>query len=122
MVRIKKRDGTSKDIRVINKKGEITPFESLSIYDDIERSVREIILDEKSYVETAAELSLRVEMYIRHSVADGDIHSLIGTDDIQDWIENCLMDFDKEIAKAYIRRRCRRKIEEKIVYNLGLRG
>ena len=116
------RDGKSEDIRVINKKGEIKPFNCLNIYDDIERSVREIIHDEKSYVETAAELSLRVEMYIRHSVADGDIRSLIGTDDIQDWIENCLMDFDKGIAKAYIRRRCRRKIEEELVYNLGLRG
>lgn len=115
-------NGKSEDIRVINKKGEIKPFNCLNIYDDIERSVREIVHDEKSYVETAAELSLRVEMYVRRSVVNGNIRSLIGTDDIQDWIENCLMDFDKEIAKAYIRRRCRRKIEKKIVYNLGLRG
>ena len=82
----------------------------------------EFISNETSYVEIAAELSLRVEQYIRRGVVSGDILSPIDTDDIQDWIENCLMDFDKEIAKAYIRRRCRRKIEERIVYNLGLRG
>lgn len=112
----------SEDIRVINKKGEVKRFNCLSIYDDIEGVVREFVRDETSCMNTASELSLRVEKYIRRGVASGDITSLIGTDDIQDWIENCLMDFDKEIAKAYIRRRCRRKIEEKVVYNLGLRG
>lgn len=112
----------SEDIRVINKKGEVERFNYLSIYDDIEGVVREFISNETSYVETASELSLRVEKYIRRGVASGNILSVIGTDDIQDWIENCLMDFDKEIAKAYIRRRCRRKIEENIVYIFGLRG
>lgn len=112
------------ELKVKKRDGRIVDFECEKIANAITKAFVEVF-PEEDYNElrsVAWERTGDIAKFILGEVKRGEITSPVNIEDIQDWVENCLMDFDKEIAKAYIRRRCRRKIEERIVYNLGLRG
>lgn len=111
------------ELKVKKRDGRIVDFECEKIANAITKAFVEVF-PEEDYNELRSVAWERTDIakFILGEVKRGEITSPVNIEDIQDWVENCLMDFDKEIAKAYIRRRCRRKIKERIVYNLGLRG
>ena len=110
----------SVDIKVMSKGAYFDDFDRVKIFRDIDQSVREAVGDDSTL--TTTELTNRVVNYIQRGVDDGAILLPIDTDDVQNCIENCLMGFDREIAKAYIKRHCRKELIDQIASYLGLRG
>lgn len=110
-------------IRVKKRDGRIVCFDSSKITTAIYKAYIEVCPDQdKMQIKSQCEyLTDKIVSYIMNQ-ADINYNEPIDIENIQDWIENCLMDFDKAIAKAFIKERFYKEMEERIVYNLGLRG
>lgn len=99
----------SQEIKVVKRNGRVVPFEGYKIINAIYKAFEEVFPD-KDKIElstTATHLGEKIVNYVL-TVADSD--TPINIEDIQDSIENCLMDFDKTVAKAYITYRYKRKL------------
>ena len=99
----------SQEIKVVKRNGRVVPFEGYKIINAIYKAFEEVFPD-KDKIElstTATHLGEKIVSYVL-TVADSD--TPINIEDIQDSIENCLMDFDKTVAKAYITYRYKRKL------------
>ena len=96
-------------IKVKKRDGRIVPFER----DRIKNAVRKAFIDVNVENDNnAAEyITEKVSHYIEELVNNKEYsNEPIDIEDIQDWIENCLMDFDNEAAKSYITYRYKRKL------------
>lgn len=98
-------------IRVKKRDGRIVCFDSSKITTAIYKAYIEVCPDQdKIQIKGQCEyLTDKIVNYIMNQ-ADINYDEPIDIENIQDWIENCLMDFDKAIAKAYITYRFKRKL------------
>ena len=101
------------DITVKKRDGRLVPFDEGKISNAMYKALIEVFPDDdnKEVMKSTAELLKgKVVSFIERGVNEGYTTSPIDIEIIQDWIENCLMDFDKKVAKAYITYRYKRKL------------
>ena len=96
-----------KSIKVKKRDGRIVPFERERVINAIYKAFVEVFpdKDKAEIYNTAKFLGDKVNNYI-----ESQSELPIDIENIQDYIENCLMDFDKEVAKAFITYRYKRKL------------
>ena len=101
------------DVTVKKRDGRLVPFDESKISNAMYKALIEVFSDDdnKEVMKSTAELLAgKVVSFIMRGVNEGYTTSPIDIEIIQDWIENCLMDFDKKVAKAYITYRYKRKL------------
>lgn len=96
-----------RSIKVKKRDGRIVPFERERVINAIYKAFIEVFpdKDKAEIYNTAKFLGDKVNNYI-----ENQSELPIDIENIQDYIENCLMDFDKEVAKAFITYRYKRKL------------
>lgn len=108
------------ELKVKKRDGRIVDFECEKIANAITKAFVEVF-PEKDYNElrsVAWERTGDIAKFILGEVKRGEITSPVNIEDIQDWVENCLMDFDKAIAKAFIKERFYKEIRHRIFHIL----
>ena len=95
-------------MKVIKRDGRKVEFDENKIKDAIEKAYKEVYPDkDKSYIECSVEKSVQ-KVIENHKIKD---NANITVEEIQDIVEDCLMETNKSVAKAYIRYRYKRETE-----------
>ena len=103
---------TPTSLKVKKRDGRIVPFDS----DKIKNAVQ------KAFKEAGVENDLSAAEYIERKITNYVLSDYLGEnivvdiENIQDWVEDALMDFDKKAAKAYIKERFYRDMEHRFYY------
>lgn len=100
------------ELKVKKRDGRIVDFECEKIANAITKAFVEVF-PEKDYNElrsVAWERTGDIAKFILGEVKRGEITSPVNIEDIQDWVENCLIAFDRKVGKAYITYRYKRKL------------
>ena len=90
-------------MKIIKRNGNLTTFDK----DKISIAINKAYLDVKGQINN--NIANRIAAEIEELVED----SKTTVEDIQDMVENCLMDEDKEIARSYIRYRYKKEVARK---------
>lgn len=99
-------------LKVKKRDGEIVSFDSSKIRSAVQ----------KAFKEAGVENDLNAAEYIERKIISyalneySDDNTPIDTEEIQDWVEDALLDFDKRTAKAYIKNRFYQEIERRFRY------
>lgn len=94
----------NKSIKVKKRDGRIVPFDENKITNAVSKAFWEANVENN--INAAEYVTHKIVSYINNEYTKDD--SPIDIEEIQDWIEDCLMDFDKETAKAFIKYRADR--------------
>lgn len=100
------------ELKVKKRDGRIVDFECEKIANAITKAFVEVF-PEEDYNElrsVAWERTSDIAKFILGEVKRGEITSPVNIEDIQDWVENCLIAFDRKVGKAYITYRYKRKL------------
>ena len=93
-----------RSIKVKKRDGRIVPFDENKITNAVSKAFWEVNVENN--INAAEYVTHKIVSYINSEYTKDD--SPIDIEEIQDWIEDCLMDFDKETAKAFIKYRADR--------------
>jgi len=93
-------------IKVKKRDGRVVPFDSNKIRNAVQKAFKEVGVEND---QNAAEyIERKIVSYVKSEYSDDD--TPIDIEEIQDWVEDALLDFDRKTAKAYITYRYKRKL------------
>jgi anaerobic ribonucleoside-triphosphate reductase len=100
------------DIKVKKRDGRVVPFDSNKIRNAVQKAFKEVGVEND---QNAAEyIERKIVSYVKSEYSDDDVP--IDIEEIQDWVEDALLDFDRKTAKAYIKNRFYQEMERRFRY------
>ena len=93
-------------IKVKKRDGRVVPFDSSKIRNAVQKAFKEVGVEND--LNAAEYIERKIISYALNEYSDDSVP--IGIEDIQDWVEDALLDFDRKTAKAYITYRYKRKL------------
>ena len=91
------------ELQIRKRTGELATFDKEKIKTAITKAWHEVYPKETSYPQYATEIANLVEMIAQQMVVESN--DLMGVEDIQDFVEDYLTEYDLKVAKAYIKYR-----------------
>lgn len=103
---------TPMSLKVKKRDGRIVPFDSGKIKNAVQKAFKEVGVEND--LSAAEYIERKITSYVLSDRLDEN--TTVDIENIQDWVEDALMDFDKKAAKAYIKNRFYREIERRFRY------
>ena len=109
---------TPTSLKVKKRDGRIVPFDSDKIRNAVQKAFKEVGVEND--LSAAEYIERKITSYVKSEYSDDNvpigINIPIDIEEIQDWVEDALMDFDKKAAKAYIKERFYKDMEHRFYY------
>lgn len=99
-------------IKVKKRDGRVVSFDSSKIRNTVQKAFKEVGVEND--LSAAEHIETKIISYALNKYSDDGVP--IGIEEIQDWVEDALLDFDRKTAKAYIKNRFYREIERRFRY------
>ena len=103
---------TPMSLKVKKRDGRIVSFDSDKIRNAVQKAFKEVGVEND--LSAAEYIERKITSYVLSDYLGEN--TIIDIEDIQDWVEDALMDFDKKAAKAYIKERFYRDMEHRFYY------
>ncbi len=105
---------TPMSLKVKKRDGRIVPFDSGKIKNAVQKAFKEVGVEND--LSAAEYIERKITSYVLSDYLGEN--TLVEIEDVQDWVEDALMDFDKKAAKAYIKERFYRDMEHKVLLSI----
>ena len=112
---------TPTSLKVKKRDGRIVPFNSDKIKNAVQKAFKEAGVEND--LSAAEYIERKITNYVLNDYLTSYVLSdylgeniVVDIENIQDWVEYALMDFDKKAAKAYIKERFYRDMEHRFYH------